>query len=239
MGSLTPILLLGGVALIAVKSRKKKKRAGESVPIDLSALPDTSAPKVVSNWAQRQEAMKFLADHGICESDPGAIDGKLGPATSAAVKEFQRCAGITADGKWGEQTERAMLEMLRKLDREGLPVPRPGPGPSPKWGPEDIIVMDPQCNQMLHLDDSLFDKQRRRAAEYALDGNTAFADAESIHQEMVEEYAPLCASLGKEGVGAGVKTWWDKNILWIYNVLREYEMLPNALEEDAEAFGLL
>lgn len=248
MGNLAPLLLIGGAALVVVKSRKKKKRAGSGATAE---TPDTSAsepqplpaptPKVVSTWTQRQEAMKFLAEHGVCESDPGVIDGKMGPATTEAVKVFQACVGLDEDGQWGEETERAMLEMLRKLESEGLPVPKPGPGPSPdtQWGPDDIIVMDPQCNQMLHIDDSLFSTQRKRAAEYALDGNTTHADAQSIHQEMVEEYAPLCASLGKEGVGSGVRAWWDKNVLWIYNVLREYEMLPNALEEDAEAFGLL
>lgn len=247
MNSVAPILLFGAGLVLVSKSRKKKKRVSENVPIDLSALPDASASetKVVSTWAQRQQAMKFLAEHDVCESDPGAVDGKFGPATKAAVKAFQACVDIPTDGLWGEQTERAMLELLRKLERDGLPVPKPGPTPTPsptpnqKWTPDDVIVMDPQCNQMLHIDNSLFDKQRRRAAEYALDGNTAFVDAQSIHQEMVEEYAPLCASLGRQGVGAGVRTWWDENIKWIYNVLREYEILPDALEEDAQSFGIL
>lgn len=260
MSNLAPILLLGGAAFAVAASRKKKKRAsttsGKSAAeldaiLDAMPDPDASGSKVVSTWLQRQQAMKFLAEYGICDSDPGAIDGKKGPQTTRAVEGFQECAGIEADGLWGEQTERAMLEMLRKLDREGLPTPKPGPAPAPepspspspspdvKWTPDDVIVMDSQCDQMLHVADSLFQKQRKRAAEYALDGMTTFADAESIHQEMVEEYAPLCASLGKEGVGSGVRTWWGENTKWIYNVLREYEMLPNALEEDAEAFGLL
>jgi hypothetical protein len=245
MANLAPLFLLGGVAFIAAKSaaRKKKRRlevVSEDEVITPKPLPAPSpTPKVVSNWAQRQEALKFLGDNGICECDPGDIDGKYGGATKGAVEAFQRYAGIDVDGKWGEQTEKAMLATLRKLEKEGLPTPRPAPLPSDKeWTPDDIIVMDADCDQMLHIADELFKIQRRRAAQYALEGDTTYKDAESIHQEMVEEYAPLCASLGREGVGSGVRLWWDENTKWIHNVLREYEILPDALEEDAQSYGL-
>lgn len=36
--------------------------------------------------------------------DPGAIDGRLGPRTQQAVKEFQRAKGLKIDGKVGPQT---------------------------------------------------------------------------------------------------------------------------------------
>lgn len=35
----------------------------------------------------------------------GAVDGKLGPATDAAIVEFQRAAGLNPDGKLGPKTE--------------------------------------------------------------------------------------------------------------------------------------
>ncbi len=231
-----PLLFIGGFLLVASKGRKKKSR-GVVSPMLLPA--PAPVPKVVSNWAQRQEALKFLAEHDICDSNPGAVDGKLGPATKAAVAAFQACVGIKADGAWGPLTEKAMLELLRKLEKEGIPTPKPAPKPNGgKWTPDDILVMDPECNQILHISDDLFKIQRKRAAQYALEGNTTLLDAQSIHQEIVEEYAPLCATLGKTGVGEGVRKWWDSNVSWVYNVLREYELLPEALEEDAEAFGL-
>ncbi len=241
MANLAPLLLLGGAAIVASSAmRKKKKRRREGDTIAPKPLPAPSpAPKVVSNWAQRQEALAFLGEQDICECDPGGIDGKYGPATKQAVIEFQRYAGIDDDGKWGEQTEKAMLLALRKLEKEGLPGPRPGPLPSDKeWTPEDIIVMDPECNMMLHISDELFTIQKRRAIEYALEGNTTGKDADAIHQEMVEEYAPLCASLGRDGVGPGVRQWWDANVAWIHTVLRGYELLPETLDEDAESYEL-
>ena len=36
--------------------------------------------------------------------DPGAIDGKMGPRTQQAVKEFQRTRGLKLDGKVGSKT---------------------------------------------------------------------------------------------------------------------------------------
>ncbi|MFC1620849.1 peptidoglycan-binding protein [Candidatus Omnitrophota bacterium] len=36
--------------------------------------------------------------------DPGAIDGKAGPRTQQAIKEFQRTKGLKIDGKVGPQT---------------------------------------------------------------------------------------------------------------------------------------
>lgn len=36
--------------------------------------------------------------------DPGAVDGKAGPRTQQAIKEFQRTKGLKIDGKVGAQT---------------------------------------------------------------------------------------------------------------------------------------
>jgi len=36
--------------------------------------------------------------------DPGAIDGKLGPKTKQAIKEFQRAKGLKVDGIVGQKT---------------------------------------------------------------------------------------------------------------------------------------
>ena len=51
-----------------------------------------------------QDALKTLGYY------KGAVDGKFGPATKAAVIQFQTNAGITADGKPGNRTLTALYE---------------------------------------------------------------------------------------------------------------------------------
>ncbi len=40
--------------------------------------------------------------------DPGAVDGKMGKKTKAAIKAFQRSHGLKADGVIGDKTWRAL-----------------------------------------------------------------------------------------------------------------------------------
>lgn len=42
----------------------------------------------------------------------GAIDGAIGPQTRAAVEEFQRAEGLTADGSPGPLTQAALLDAV-------------------------------------------------------------------------------------------------------------------------------
>lgn len=42
----------------------------------------------------------------------GATDGILGPITAAALEAFQSDAGITADGRWGPETEGALAAAI-------------------------------------------------------------------------------------------------------------------------------
>lgn len=61
----------------------------------------------------------------------GVVDGVLGPVTAASLEAFQSDAGITADGKWGPETEAALaaavaddeefvLEIQARLTEAGL-----------------------------------------------------------------------------------------------------------------------
>jgi len=200
-------------------------------------LPDV--PKIVSNWRHRQEALKALDDLGICDCDPGMIDGLYGPDTKRAVENFQRHVGLEVTGTWDEDAEQKMLLLLRSLMNEDqVDFPRDDTNGGP-FGPDDILVADPQCNTMQYIADAFFDIQRKRAVEYALEGNTMGQDAEAIHQEMVEQYMPLCASLGKEGVGPGVRQWWNQNVGHVAGILSEYQHLPESLEQDAQRYGLI
>jgi peptidoglycan hydrolase-like protein with peptidoglycan-binding domain len=46
--------------------------------------------------------------------DPGAIDGKIGPRTQQAIKEFQRAKGLKVDGVVGPRTWGELEEYLKK-----------------------------------------------------------------------------------------------------------------------------
>lgn len=63
----------------------------------------------------RNEAVKklqqYLKDAGYDLGNAG-IDGIFGPATEAALKEFQESVGIVADGVYGEDTHNALMKAL-------------------------------------------------------------------------------------------------------------------------------
>lgn len=249
MAHLAPLLLAGAAVFVVAKAsrprRRKKPTQKNGVVTNgekekTKELPD--GREVVSNWYHRQEALKALSDLGICECDPGDIDGKYGTQTATAVRNFQDHVGLPETGHWDEHAEREMLLLLRSLQDEkevDFPEGNGANGKGEEWGPDDILVPDPECNYMRHIADEFFEIQRRRAAEYALEGNTMGEDALAIHQEMVEEYMPLCASLGREGVGPGVREWWNQNVSHVAGILSEYQHSPDSLEEDAEKYGLV
>lgn len=46
--------------------------------------------------------------------DPGAVDGKMGPRTRQAIKEFQRTKGLVPDGKVGPKTWAELGKYLKQ-----------------------------------------------------------------------------------------------------------------------------
>jgi peptidoglycan hydrolase-like protein with peptidoglycan-binding domain len=54
----------------------------------------------------------------------GAIDGKIGPMTKAAIVAFQKANGLQADGKVGPKTWAAMSKYLNPAPVVSAPVKR-------------------------------------------------------------------------------------------------------------------
>lgn len=48
----------------------------------------------------------------------GALDGKEGPRTRAAIRSFQKAQGLVADGKYGKMTDEAVDREIAKLGRK-------------------------------------------------------------------------------------------------------------------------
>jgi len=59
---------------------------------------------------EKEELQRLLLDRGF---DPGKIDGTVGPATRAAIRGFQRKAGLLADG----YADFALLELVRQTPK--------------------------------------------------------------------------------------------------------------------------
>ncbi|MFZ2938507.1 MAG: peptidoglycan-binding domain-containing protein [Candidatus Omnitrophota bacterium] len=59
-----------------------------------------------------QEVQKALKNAGYYTSD---VDGKLGPKTKKAIKEFQKANALAADGKVGPRTWAALSKHLNEV----------------------------------------------------------------------------------------------------------------------------
>lgn len=109
---------------------------------------------------------------------------------------------------------------------------------SPKYGPDELLVADGDCNYIEHQDDAFFGEQNKLIIMSALDGLTDNIAADEIHEEMMSRYIPMCLFLGREKVGQGVLTWWNMNLAHVASKLKSYDLLPELLEEDAVRYGL-
>jgi len=76
-----------------------------------SAFPEkVSTVASVSQWTIK-DVQAALKNAGF---DPGSIDGKLGPRTQQAIKEFQRAKGLKIDGKVGPKTWAELSKYQKK-----------------------------------------------------------------------------------------------------------------------------
>lgn len=71
------------------------------------------------NLEDMEHVQKALSSLGY---DPGKVDGKDGPNTQKAVREFQASASIGIDGIVGPETRGALRD---RLDREATPPETP------------------------------------------------------------------------------------------------------------------
>src|SRR5262249_8118671 len=62
--------------------------------------------------AEKEELQRLLAERGF---DPGKIDGQLGPLSRAAIRAFQKRAGIPSDG----YAEYGLWEGVRATPKTG------------------------------------------------------------------------------------------------------------------------
>lgn len=92
------------------REQKELEKIYSSVEVR-RAFPEKSTSLVSgSKWTVR-DIQAALKNAGF---DPGSIDGKLGPRTQQAIKEFQRTKGLKIDGKVGLQTWEELSKYLKK-----------------------------------------------------------------------------------------------------------------------------
>ena len=72
---------------------------------------ESSPRKTAAKTLTVRQVQRALASAGFYK---GAIDGKQGPQTRQAIKEFQRSAGLKADGVVGAETSLALSKRLNE-----------------------------------------------------------------------------------------------------------------------------
>lgn len=90
---------IGGMASTPIASPSPDFGSPLSAPpsVAVSASPAAAA----STKATTREIQQALKNAGFYQ---GAVDGKLGPQSRSAIKEFQRVHGLKDDGVVGKQT---------------------------------------------------------------------------------------------------------------------------------------
>jgi peptidoglycan hydrolase-like protein with peptidoglycan-binding domain len=94
---------------MAAESKDKDIYVSYDYDVDLSG--ESSAKKDIGkNKLSVKEAQAALKNSGFYK---GPIDGKYGPKTKKAIKEFQKANGLKADGMVGKQTARKLSLYLK------------------------------------------------------------------------------------------------------------------------------
>ncbi|MEW5894385.1 MAG: peptidoglycan-binding protein [Candidatus Omnitrophota bacterium] len=88
---------------------KKMKDKPKSTSSMTSSMPAKVEGETIRLDVDHSEVQRALKAAGYYE---GAIDGKVGPGTKAAITQFQKDNGLTADGLLGRQTWTALQKYL-------------------------------------------------------------------------------------------------------------------------------
>lgn len=111
---------------------------------DKAARGEMKADKAAKGGGNVRAAQQALKDKG---HDPGPVDGKMGPKTQAALKDFQKAQGLKETGRLDNETM-AKLEMKTGAADSATPSASPKtdsttsstgsqPSASPSTGPTD------------------------------------------------------------------------------------------------------
>lgn len=111
---------------------------------DKAARGEMKADKAARGGGNVRAAQQALKDKG---HDPGPVDGKMGPKTQAALKDFQKAQGLKETGRLDNETM-AKLEMKTGAADSTTPSASPKtdsttsstgsqPSASPSTGPTD------------------------------------------------------------------------------------------------------
>ncbi len=85
-----------------------------AMPESYDSVPVTSAPKSSESFIKVNTTVeKIQVALKNAHFYTGKVDGKAGPATKAAIVEFQRSKGLTADGVIGRKTWDLLKAYLR------------------------------------------------------------------------------------------------------------------------------
>ncbi len=123
--------------------------------------------------------------------NPGAADGDFGPKTTAAVKDFQRKAGLSADGVVGPKTWAALEK------GNAAPAPAPAPAPPSFKAPNAVLRQGSKGQHVTTL------QNRLKGLGFnpgGVDGNFGPGTANAVRSFQ------QAAGLGADGV-VGPKTW--------------------------------
>lgn len=88
----------------AYSSSKSYRVREEVAPVKKSSTKSAKNTKVSARKKEIQTALKSAGYYN------GKIDGKIGPRTKKAIKEFQAAKGLKADGVVGSATRKALRE---------------------------------------------------------------------------------------------------------------------------------
>lgn len=137
------LIVIAGVALTIVLAGCSSKNSSTETTV---ASPTTSSTEGKHHSEMSAaELEKWQKDLNIVGCWAGPVDGKLGPETEHAIKQFQTAEKLAVDGKLGTQTESA----LTKAAAAGKKVCVEGHTPTPSATSTHAAGPTPACSAEL------------------------------------------------------------------------------------------